>query len=232
VHAHSLRSTSARAWQAQRIGGEAALSLPAAECKTVWLDMNASERGLYRRAEQMDGRALLNLYLADTPAAQFNIDNAMLRRRQACANTYISTSTRKGCGGGKNRFTDDEVRAMASLEQNTKLQALRDDLRALVREDAHAHAVIFTHHVPAHARLSQLCKAEGFDVFEVTGSTAGEKRHEAIRAFQRSGERRVGRPAAFVITVKTGAVGITLYVCGARTRSKAVIPSASALPGY
>ena len=50
----------------------------------------------------------------------------------------------------------------------------------------------------------------GFDVYEVSGAVQGEKRHRAIRDFQSSGERRAGRPALFVITVKTGAVGITL----------------------
>jgi SNF2 family DNA or RNA helicase len=92
----------------------------------------------------------------------------------------------------------------------TKLAALRADLLALRRSDASMHAVVFTQSVIAHRAIVTMLRAAGLAVCEFTGSTAPSARHEAIRAFQASGEARTGEAKVFVITIKTGSVGITL----------------------
>ena len=55
-----------------------------------------------------------------------------------------------------------------------------------------------------------MLKREKFAVCQFTGATEANKRHQAIREFQASGEARAGVAKVFVVTVKTGAVGITL----------------------
>ena len=206
-HLAALKRLIIRHTKSMRIGGEVALSLPEADCTTVWLTMSSKEAQLYQRAVQMDGTRLWTAGRGGQGGSRlFDVENMTMRRRQVCANTYLSSAARYD----RSRFTDAEVAGMSSVDNCTKLKALRDDLRQLVAEDAHAHAVVFTHNREAHKRLQQLGKDNGFDVYAVDGGVQGEARHKAIRNFQSSGERRAGRPALFVMTVKTGAVGITL----------------------
>lgn len=205
--ASALKQLMIRHTKTMRIGGEVALSLPAADCSTVRLTMSVDERALYARAEKMDGRRLEHLRAVG--GATFAIEQSMLLRRQACANTYPTPAANKK-HTEKKRFTEQEGQRMRSVAVCSKLRALRDDLRQLVAQDAHAHAVVFTHHAATHERLKSVGREEGLEVYEISGSMQGEARHQAIRIFQSSGERRVGKPALFVITVKTGAVGITL----------------------
>ena len=47
----------------------------------------------------------------------------------------------------------------------------------------------------------------GIDIKQFTGSTSASKRDSEIRTFQNTSN---GRPAVFVITLKSGNVGITL----------------------
>ena len=93
----------------------------------------------------------------------------------------------------------------------TKLRALLTDLQALKRADPQCHAVVFTHHVASHKAVATMLEAAGgFGVCGFMGSTSAEKRHQTIREFQASGENRTGGAKVFVVTIKTGAVGITL----------------------
>ena len=56
----------------------------------------------------------------------------------------------------------------------------------------------------------EMLKNQNFAVCQFTGATDAKQRHQAIREFQASGEARAGVAKVFVVTVKTGAVGITL----------------------
>ena len=92
----------------------------------------------------------------------------------------------------------------------TKLSALRDDLIALRTKDASMHAVVFTHVAVTHLSIVAMLRLSGFHVCEFSGATKIEDRHQTIRDFQASGEARKKEAKVFVITMKTGAVGITL----------------------
>ena len=72
------------------------------------------------------------------------------------------------------------------------------------------HAAVFTHSVVAHRNIVAMLHTAGFVVCQFSGSTEASKRHDAIREFQESGERREGVAKVFVVTIKTGSVGITL----------------------
>jgi SNF2 family DNA or RNA helicase len=92
----------------------------------------------------------------------------------------------------------------------TKLAALRSDLLALRAKDASMHAVVFTHIMATHVSIVSMLRSSGFHVCEVSGTTVADKRHETIRDFQASGAARKKVAKVFVITMRTGAVGITL----------------------
>lgn len=208
----SLQQVLIRHTKSMRINGEAALSLPEADCQTLLLKMNPMEARLYQLASAWDGRRLRNLWERSQygeSADTFAVEQAILRRRLACANAYAQKLGTNASVVAR-RFVEESEKFQHDNAMHTKLCALRDDLIALRREDAHAHAVIFTHHVDAHTRIKILADAHDFIVYEIVGSMSGERRHRAIRDFQENGAARRGRAAVFVITVKTGAVGITL----------------------
>ena len=74
------------------------------------------------------------------------------------------------------------------------------------------HAVVFTTCVSAHRTVVAMLRDDRFAICEFSGTTQAVKRHEAIRNFQDTAEAKGGSPVAkvFVITIKTGSVGITL----------------------
>ena len=113
-----------------------------------------------------------------------------------------------------------------------KTKALLADLAALRVTDPNMHAVVFTHHKPAHDHLSKRLAECGYEVCGFRGGVSAEKKHKTIRYFQESAEA-AGRAAAasssaaaakkgrasssaapkakvFVVTMKVGNVGITL----------------------
>jgi len=98
----------------------------------------------------------------------------------------------------------------ADPDKCTKLAALRTDLRALRCEDPSMHAVVFTHVAATHFSVVAMLRADHFHVCEFTGSTDIKLRHKTIRDFQASGQARTKEAKVFVITMRTGAVGITL----------------------
>ena len=89
------------------------------------------------------------------------------------------------------------------------------------------HAVVFTHSVVSHRNIVAMLRGSNFVVSEFSGTTAANKRHDAIREFQESGARRERVAKVFVVTIKTGSVGITLT---AASRVYLMEPLASTLP--
>jgi SWI/SNF-related matrix-associated actin-dependent regulator of chromatin subfamily A3 len=195
----------------QRIGGEVALALPEKDVSTVWLTPSATEQQLYGMACAFDTKKLRQL--RGNACKAVYLDQATRFMRSACGNFY--PERRRGRGAG----FDNAERSLAYksgdhrdplVDQCTKVKALRDDLIALRRQDANMHAVIFTHAVGTHETIVAMLRASQFSVYEFTGATAAKKRHDYIRAFQDSGRAGTGGAQVFVVTVKTGSVGITL----------------------
>ena len=92
-------------------------------------------------------------------------------------------------------------------ERLTKVVALRRDLTEQRRTDPTIRAVVFTQFLDVHEACVRSLQRDGFDVYEFKGSSSSTKRDEAIRNFQDTSSRR---PAVFVVTLRTGNVGITL----------------------
>lgn len=99
---------------------------------------------------------------------------------------------------------------IADPDKCTKLSALRTDLRALRLHDRSMHAVVFTHVAVTHLAVVEMLRADAFHVYEFSGATKITERHQSIRDFQASGQAKSGQAKVFVITMKTGAVGVTL----------------------
>ena len=66
---------------------------------------------------------------------------------------------------------------------------------------------MFTQHLEVQDACVRGLQRDGFDVYQFSGSSSASKRDEAIRSFQNTTN---GRPAVFVITLRSGNVGITL----------------------
>ena len=104
----------------------------------------------------------------------------------------------------------DHREYIADPDKCTKLSALRADLRALRLHDRSMHAVVFTHVAVTHLAVVEMLRADAFHVYEFSGATKVTERHQSIRDFQASGQAKSGQAKVFVITMKTGAVGVTL----------------------
>lgn len=176
-----LRKLMIRHTKAQRIDGEVALSLPASDCETVWLDMSAAERARYEGlTKRVDGRKHDGALMA----MGLEMELGLLARRELCSGIT---------GGGR------------------KLTALIDDLGALRAQEPEMHAVVFTMSRSAYAEIVRRVGQAGFEVCGFSGCSKVAERHATIRAFQESvEERKPGVSKVFVATIKVGNVGITL----------------------
>jgi superfamily II DNA or RNA helicase len=231
----ALRRLMIRHTKHQVIGGTAALTLPTAQVETVWLEMTADERALYEASKQDRSGAKQKAAINGVDARSLEINLTL--QRNTCSNVYwrthdpgrvwsIPDDIFRGHYNRLSRLANISHHDCRGIKQSTgmplpilrcctKLRALCEDVRALVRTEPDAHAVVFTHSRVAHFAVAQLMKQEGIATLEFSGSTTANKRHGAIRDFQAavaSGPEGIrGRGAkVFVITVKTGAVGITL----------------------
>ena len=201
-----LRKLVIRHLKSQRIGGQAALSLPEKDAAIVWLDMKEDERALYRKAAAHEDFRVSHVRATGAPGHR--LDLAVAIRRQAASNAY----------GNGNVFTDAEHARMFEggdprrprLERCTKLHALVADLDALRAAAPSTHAVVFTHYVEVHRTVVQLLRRRGYEVFEVSGTVDMGTRAEQIRAFQHGAGASASRARVFVFTVKLGSVGLTL----------------------
>ena len=84
---------------------------------------------------------------------------------------------------------------------------MRRDLNKLQKTEPTVRAVVFTQYLDLHEACVRGLKQDGFEVLEFTGSSSSLKRDEAIRKFQDTSN---GKAAVFVITLRSGNVGITL----------------------
>jgi len=89
----------------------------------------------------------------------------------------------------------------------TKVVALRKSLAEQRRIDPVIRAVVFTQFLDVHSACVRGLQGDGFDLYQFTGSSSTNQRDNAIRSFQ---DVSIPRPAVFVITLRSGNVGITL----------------------
>ena len=75
------------------------------------------------------------------------------------------------------------------------------------RIEPQLRAVVFTQQLEVCDTCVRGLEQDGFDVYQFTGSSDSNKRDAAIRNFQNTASQR---PAVFVITLRSGNVGITL----------------------
>jgi SNF2 family DNA or RNA helicase len=92
-----------------------------------------------------------------------------------------------------------------NLTECTKVQVLAADLRRMLRHEPNARVVIYSQYKRTAKAvvetLKTMMKVHSFD-----GSTRADRRDQAIQEFQSN----TSRAAAFVITIRSGSVGITL----------------------
>lgn len=98
----------------------------------------------------------------------------------------------------------ERLRKRGSTEHGSKLRFLIDLLRGILEKDPSAQIVVFSSFSQlvrsAHAHLA----AEGLSVVRITGDTVAKKRSEALIDFQ------AGKAKVFLLSLRTGAVGLTL----------------------
>ena len=198
-----LRRTMIRHTKSQRIQGAVALALPDEVCSTIFLDMTAAERRQYVDALNRPMKPATTRRLAEG-GKTFGLEMDLALRRHVCSRGV------------------------------TKLAALRQDLRKVRSGGEDIHAVVFTAFKDVHASVVAALKQDGFDVYEFSGGTDAKRRHEMIRDFQSSlfqthssmsstsssssssatdceaDSTKKAATKVFVITMRTGAVGITL----------------------
>lgn len=88
----------------------------------------------------------------------------------------------------------------------TKLSLLLDDIQKLRLQNPDQRVVVFTQSFNTHSSCIKALKEAGIGTLEFSGSTSAGKRDKVIREFQSPGRGC----KAFVITLRSGSVGITL----------------------
>ena len=73
-------------------------------------------------------------------------------------------------------------------------------------------AVVFTHHRETHQAVVEMLRQrqKGLAVYEIHGAMDNTKRHEAVREFQGRGKGVLAGAKVLVVTIRVGAVGMTL----------------------
>ena len=232
----ALRKVMMRHTKRMRIGGEVALSLPEADCQTVWLTMSDDEKVLYQLHACDNARSTNGGPMVQSNA-EFNFDGLEINLRQMRnATCHLYDPAAVVDGGNVEGFTsqDDAVGRHADgcaafnrmhikcginsegeskwrtkAELCSKYKALLNDMAALKATDPKFKVVVFTSYNSVHERLVELVKKQSHDyrVFEFNGETPPLRRHRIIDEFQNQAN---DKPCVFIVTFATAAVGITL----------------------
>jgi hypothetical protein len=183
-----LKSLMIRHTKAMQIAGADALKLPDMESTTVWLDMSAGELAYYISARERVCRT--DLYAL--PRRGLSLDY-------------------RGHTIGQVEFAlargDCNVRNACFGATQSKMEALAASLAQLQKSEPAFQVIVFTQSREAHKMLVAMVKGLGIKTLELSSTTQMSKRHDAIRAFQETGER-VAR--VLVATIRQGSCGCTL----------------------
>ena len=212
-----LKTFMVRHTKSQRINGSEALALPPSTTSTVMLKMfkdeddafnhiNSSVRAFNNHCEGVN---------AFTAERSFCYQMSSLRKRHEKKaesskfgnNNDTLSIERENLLERISGGTSKKVRYRYKPESLAKVVALRKDLGELKKAEPTMRAVVFTQYLDMHDACVRGLEQDGFEVLQFTGSSSSNDRDDAIRSFQ---DISNGRPAVFVITLRSGNVGITL----------------------
>jgi hypothetical protein len=185
----------------QVINGGRALALPKLDARTVRIDLPQAVRAGY---EELRAKCADKVRRRVGMVKQLGLDMDLAKVRRACADAHVNEAPKA------NRYSwMSLVPVVAPIHCPTtaKLDALRDDSRAVKASEPHAHCIVFTEHSGAHVKIVAMLQQEGtWEVTGLDGSTSITKRHRLIREFQTF----ENKAKVFVLTLKAGACGVTL----------------------
>ena len=202
-----LKTFMIRHTKSQRINGSEALALPPSTTSTVMLSMFKDEDKAFNHINS-SARAFSDhcQYGANAFTAQnaFCYQMSSLRKRNEGQSPPSNEKLLEQCPGNVLR---KKVTYRYKPECLAKVVALRKNLSELQKTEPAMRAVVFTQYLDLHEASVRGLKQDGFEVFQFTGSSNTNNRDKAIRKFQDTSN---GKPAVFVITLRSGNVGITL----------------------
>lgn len=215
----SYRRPLSRHTKNQKIEGAVALPLPASDAATIWLDMSSDERLLYDCAMEKSRKALASV--KQQMVHRSTLEWKLRTVREALGHVYDEGRLQSATLPFQSAFkrlhlTNDQKKKpnerdfRTNPEKCTKLRALLQDLADLKAVESKFHAVVFTSSNAAHGMIVGMLQPLYAVCAFRTGDAPG-KREKAIRTFQtglKGGP--TARATVFVVTMKAGAVGITL----------------------
>ena len=185
--------------KSQRINGSEALALPPSTTSTVMLEMSKFEDEAFNRINPVTSKSIVRHCASGVK--DFTAEGSFSFQMSQVLKTYKYKDAIERDQLGR------KARHWFKPECLTKVVALRKDLNELRETDPAMRAVVFTQYVNMHDTSVRGLKQDGFDVLQFTGSSSSRERDDAIRKFQDTSN---GKAAVFVITLRSGSVGITL----------------------
>lgn len=187
--------------KSQQINGAEALSLPPSTTSTIMLTMSRDEDLAFNH---IHSKRTLFLKHVQTGARMLTAQKCLLPQTAKVLKNGVPKSLIKSTLKGTLVQT---VERKYIPERLTKIVALRNDLAQHQANEPNLRAVVFTQFVDIHDACVRGLKSDGFNVYQFTGSTSSLKRDKAIREFQ---DTATQGPAVFVVTLRSGSVGMTL----------------------
>ena len=180
--------------------------------------MSQGERTLYEAAEAASLYAVHKIN--GSTMQRITFENKLQMVRAASGQYYLSTDhfylrNSSGAFGSQamklvaTKAYQDAFQALSGKASKlTKIKALLQDLKGLKRRDPSMHCVVFTNSNEAHKMLVDILKPH-YKVCAFKVGSDSKARDKAVREFQK-GLKGGGSATVFVVTMKAGAVGITL----------------------
>lgn len=178
-----LKTHMIRHVKAQRIDGAVALALPKLTSNVAIVKMTREEHGMYIRAVKKSRVRL----------------NAMKRKNEAAGFYKVTNSIVYS-------LTNSLLQA-----ESSKVKALEESIVNLIQRDPDMRAIVFTQMRQQLAYIKSMIERlgrktrGGIRLYTFDGQMSHKKRDQYIRSFQSD-----QGPAVFIMTLKTGSVGITL----------------------
>ena len=183
----------------QQINGDQALALPPATTSTIMLLMSQEEDRAFNYINTLP--STFSKHLREG-AKIFTTQKSFLPQTAKVLSDGHPKELMEAYALKKSNWSRRYI-----PERLTKIVALRNDLAEQRQSEPNLRAVVFTQFVDIHDACVRGLEKDGFEVYQFTGSSTSVKRDQAIRSFQNTSSQK---PAVFVITLRSGNVGITL----------------------
>jgi SNF2 family DNA or RNA helicase len=178
--ANFFESFMIRHTKSQRINGELALCLPDSRTTVKPLKMSEKERKAYRKA--------------------YNYQGILFARQNRSRDVQTSRMEMMWYGRMMNQV---------ARYDSTKVQALISDLKELLDKEPNMRAVVFTNFLDLQWFANHAIKHTlNIQTYVLNGAKSATDRDRSIREFQNVSDE--GGPAVFLMTVKSGSVGVNL----------------------